>query len=323
MVNTSSNSPKASANEKQSMLSRVEAHGIEWIDVQEPHTAKLKEMQKEYGFHPLDLEDTLSPVQRPKLEMQKDYVFLVFRFPLVSKKTKRLHAIELDVFLYKNKLITFHSRNAKMIRSIMSDAKLFKDKRDLLLGNGPGHLLYEILKRLFEQSFALTDQISLELEKLEARIFKNEKRNSVINEISGLRRIIIDFRKIAKPQSSFLKHVVDSVNGYVGETEELFWRNLMELADNQWEILETHKETIDGLATTNDSLVSNRLNITFRLLTIISVIFIPITFLLDIISTDIPGNPLVKFEPIFLVVVGALFITEVGFIWYLKRKGVL
>lgn len=304
-------------------ISSLTDQGLAWIDVQEPTLKLLKELQKQHEFAPLDLEDTLSPVQRPKMEVRESYIFLVFRFMLPSKKTNRLIAVELDVFLYKNKLITIHKKKLSQVRAILSDAKLFKEKRAHLFALGSGHLLNEILRKLFEKSFKLTDQISSSLEDLEAKIFRDSPSKNVINEISDLRRSVIDFRKIAKPQATFLNNVIDALEDFLQNDQKDFWRNLIDLTNNQWEILETQLETIIGLAATHDSLVGNRLNETFRLLTIISVLFYPITFILDIIGSRVPGNPFIKFDPIFLVIVGILLVTELGFIWFLRRKRVL
>lgn len=297
-------------------------NGITWVDVENPTSEILRELKAQYQFHPLDMEDIVSPAQRPKLETHKNYAFFVFRFPHATPR--RLRATEIDVFLFKDRLITFHTHDSNKIRSIFSDAKLFQDKRAAMFGSGPDHLLYELLSILFEQNYDLTDQISQDLDRIESRIFEHKQRHhDVITDISTNRRSILDLRKVFKPQATFLKQAITSANSYIREDEQIFWRNLIDTAENQWELSETHLGTIEGLAATNDSLVNHRLNETFRLLTIISVLFLPVSFLLDLLSTNVPGNPLPERTIIFGVVIGVLVIAELVFLWFLRARKVL
>ncbi len=293
-----------------------------WIDVQNPTPEILRDLQKQYQFHPLDLEDVVSPAQRPKLEVHDTYAFFVFRFP--HKAGHHLRATELDVFLFKDRLITFHSHDVHVVRSAFSDAKLFAEKRAALLGSGPDHLLYELLSLLFEQNYSLTDHISQDLDRIESNIFEHRsRRRDVLSEISSLRRTILDLRKVFKPQATFLKQVITLSSNFVTKTEEIFWRNLVDTAENQWELSETHMSTIEGIAATNDSLVNHRLNETFRLLTIISVLFLPASFLLDLLGTNVPGNPLPEQTPVFGIIIGVLVVAELAFLGFLRRRKVL
>src|SRR3989304_7897963 len=163
----------------------LSAHGLTWTDVENPTAEVLRDLQKQYRLHPLDLEDVLSPAQRPKLEVHEHYVFLVFRFP--ARTNSRLRGTELDVFLSKDHLLTFHTHDLQSIRTLLSDAKLFPEKQKQLLSQGPDYLLYEILSAVFEQNYALTDRLSQELDRIESRIFEHGTRHrNVLFDISNI-----------------------------------------------------------------------------------------------------------------------------------------
>jgi magnesium transporter len=296
--------------------------GLTWIDVQEPNAATLHQLQRELGMHPLNLEDILSPAQRPKMDSHESYVFLVFRLP--RREHHKRHSSELDVLLFKDKLVTFHDADLREVRSYFSDLKLFTRERTKLGAHGPDFLLYELLSRLFSQTYQLTDSISRDLDTLEARIFnRTSARSDTINKISNLRRRIIDYRKIAKPQGSFLQHVVTSGAPFIKAGAQHYWHTLIDTVENQRELFDTYMETVNALSDTNDSLVSHRLNETFRLLTIISVLFLPATFMLDLLGKDIPGAPLATLPFAFWFVLGALLTAEITFLLYLRRRRVL
>jgi len=303
---------------------RYSASGVTWIDIERPSAQTIKRLQKEYPIHPLDVEDILSPAQRPKLERHQKYLFLVFRFPQISGRSKKARATELDVVVGKNYLITFHDGDLRIITQLFSDVRLFKKTRQQLMSAGPDHLLYEVLQRLFNQIYKLTDRMSRNLDGLETRIFSHQKgHRSTINDIAELRRRVIDYRKVAKPQATFLRHIVRNGTDFMNPADKIYWHNLIEAADGQWELFDTYLDTINGLASTSDALSSFRLNQIFKLLTIISVLFLPATFVLDIFSRDTPGAPLADISINYWAVIGIIVIVEIYFLAFLRRKKII
>ncbi|MFO0702555.1 MAG: magnesium transporter CorA family protein [Candidatus Andersenbacteria bacterium] len=311
----------ARTSQRRPSVREVEHEGVRWIDVEEPTAATVRKVLAGLDVHPLDVEDILSPAQRPKLERRHGYLFAVVRFGRVSSN-RRIRASELDAVLFDRTLVTFHGREMPLVRDALSDANLFAAKRRALLGQGPDYILYELLRRTFEHGFAATDQVSRQLDQLESDIYERHSRKTTF-DVAAVRRTITDLRKVALPQVGFLRELGATVVSVAGPTTQAYWRSLRQLAESQWEQLEGFRETIESLADTNATLVSNRLNETFRLLTIISVIFLPATFLTQLFAVSVPGIPFQDLEFGFALVIGVLLLAELGFIWVLRRLKVL
>lgn len=297
---------------------------MRWIDVEEPTPALVTRALDNLGVdvHPLDVADILSPAQRPKLERRESYLFAVVRLARTGRR--HVQASELDALVIPTSktLVTFHGKELTRIREAMSDATLFAAKRRDLLSRGPDAVLSELLRRTFDDTYAATDQISRQIEQLESNIFEKHSRATTF-EVANLRRTITDYRKIAKPQAAFLRELGSAVSHYLGDHTQAYWRSLPQIADSQWELLEGFQETIVALADTNTTLVSHRLNETFRILTIITTLFLPATFLSQVFAIEVPGLPFKDLEYGLLIIVGVLILAEVSFIWALRRLKVL
>lgn len=297
--------------------------GCRWIDVEDPDERTLAKLQRTYGFSNLNRDDILSPTQRPKLDVQEDYAFFVFRFP-VKSKGRRARATELDVLLTQDTIITFHSKDLHNLRSLISDTKLFKRRRSTIMGQGPSHVLFEVLHVLFEQVYSVADELLKQTDQLESTVFAQRKdQGETITNIADLRRRVLDYSKVAKPQAIFLQACLSSAGQFISPSVQSKWNTLIETAEAQWELFETTINVIKGISESNDSLTSHRFNQTLRLLTIISVLFLPATFVLSIVSTDTPGAPIQQFKGAFWLVLGILLTVQVIFVWFLRRRRVL
>jgi len=299
------------------------APGCRWIDVEDPDERTLAKLARTYGFSKQNMEDIISPTQRPKLDVHEDYVFFVFRFPLTSKG-KHARTSELDVILTKDSIITFHSSDLHVVRGVLSDTRLFKNKRASFLGSGPSHVLFELLLILFESVYTVTDELAKHNDAIESEIFSTrEQSDKTINRIAQHRRRMLDYIKVAKPQANYLRTCLSNTGDFISPEVRHKWRSLIDTAESQWELFDTSLSVLTGLSDSSDSLTTHRFNQTVRLLTIISVIFLPATFFLNIVSNDTPGAPLQDFEPAFIVVLAVLLSVQLAFIWFLRRRRVL
>jgi magnesium transporter len=302
---------------------RASAPGCRWIDVQDPTEQVLAKLQRTYGFSRTNIEDILSPTQRPKLDVHEEYVFFVFRFPMLARG-KRARATELDVILTHDTILTFHSSDLASVRDLLSDAHLFSNRRVSLLEQGPAHVLTAVLQSLFDQIYRVSDELAKQTDTLETQVFNPQiDRGVLINRIAQLRRRLLDYGKIAKPQATFLQYCLGNSSKFINHQEHTHWRSLIDTAEAQWELFSTSLDVVNGLAASNDSLTSHRFNQTVRLLTIISVIFLPAAFVLNILSTDTPGSPLRAREGSFIIVLGVLALVQASFLWFLRKRRVL
>jgi len=158
----------------------------------------------------------------------------------------------------------------------------------------PAHLLYNLLEILLESCFPKLDHISRNLDEIEENVFDGKEKEMVF-EISVVKRDILNFRRTLKPQRSILESIVQKDSNLIPQELKPYYQDLIGTNIRIWNSLESDKETIESLEETNNSLLSNKLALTMKVLTVFSAIMLPMTVYSNIMSmtTNIPlhANP--------------------------------
>jgi len=265
--------------------------GLRWIDVEHPSKADIDQIHKEFpSFHPLTLEDTLSPIQRSKIDVFSDHLFIVLHFPLIDKKSGRINSAEVDIFIGKGYVVTLHDGRLNTLVDIFDDALDNKRTRqELFLKSNAGFLLYSILNEILDKTFPLVNKIDNDLDMIEDKIFDGENISKQIEDLSIQRRNVLVFRRIISPQRTILPHVRDGMSS-VGIKEEMsvYFNDLADHVEKMWQTLDEQKEIVEGLHDSTAALVNTLTNDVVRVLTVITVIFLPLTLVASIFGMNIP-----------------------------------
>jgi magnesium transporter len=269
----------------------VEAAGLRWIHIESPRTADRDWLEEHFDFHPLDMEDVYSRNQRPKLDQYDDYVFIVLHFPLFDKDTGRILTAELDLFLGPDYLITLPNIPLPPLSAMFERYHEKDDLRADVFSKGSGYLLYKIVDTLVDASFPMLRKTGLKLERLEDDIFEG-RSSEIVRDISEAKQEIINFRKIVRPQRAVLRDLERTKQRYLQEELEIYFDDISDAAERIWDTLENYKEVVEALESTNEGVLSHRLNETFRILTAASVILLPLTLIASIFGMNVhfPGE---------------------------------
>ncbi len=269
-------------------MTRLRHQNFVWIDVPNPTEPEVRALQKEFGFHALDTEDVLSPAQRPKLDFYPNYLFLILLFPLYDRASREILSSEVDVFIFPNALLTFHQNNLTPIIELRRNCERDEAVRARILADTPALLLYEILDRLLTYTYPMLDHVSLDIKNIERHIFSGYER-AMVQETLIIRRNIVNFRKIMQSHKSVIKRLLDrSTSFFPAQKLSAYFNNLIEHTKDIWETLDNDKETIEALQQTNEALISFRLNDILKLLTILSVIMLPIGIIASVLGMNVP-----------------------------------
>lgn len=269
----------------------VEAAGLRWVHIESPRTADRDWLEEHFEFHPLDIEDVYSRNQRPKLDQYDDYVFIVLHFPLFDKDSGRILTAELDLFMGPDYLITLPNIPLPPLTAMFERYREKDDLREEVFSKGPGYLLYKIVDTGVDASFPMLRKTGLKLERIEDDIFEG-RSSEVVRDISEAKQEIINFRKIVRPQRAVLRDLERTKQRYLQEELEIYFDDISDAAERIWDTLENYKEVIEGLESTNESVLSHRLNETFRVLTAASVVLLPLTLIASIFGMNVhfPGE---------------------------------
>jgi magnesium transporter len=273
--------------EQQLNLESLIQDDLTWVDIKSPTERETEYLAQNYSFHPLDLDDCLSRIQRPKIDEYQDYLFLVFHFPVFNKEARVTTSSQLSVFIGKNYLITLHKGELKPLVKLFKECQIDEESRQENFSQGSGYLLYRIIDRLVDYCLPIVNRIGSNIENVEDNIFANEMPRA-IKEISILRRDVISFRRIIWPMRAVTASLEPKIRRFTKVDLVVYFGDMVDHVDKIWDALDEYKEIIEGLNDTHDSLATNRTNEVVRMLTIIATILLPLTVVASIYGMNIP-----------------------------------
>ena len=130
-------------------------------------------------------------------------------------------------------------------------------------------------------------KVGLKLERIEDEIFEG-RSSEIVRDISEVKQEIINFRKIVRPQRAVLRDLERTKQRYLQEELEIYFDDISDAAERIWDTLENYKEVVEGLESTNEAVLSHRLNDSFRILTAASVVLLPLTLIASIFGMNVP-----------------------------------
>jgi magnesium transporter len=305
---------------REAPIAEVAAGGLTWINLETPEPEAVNRLRERFGWHPLDVEDVLSKRQRPKVDdyVDEGYLFGVLHFPAYDKAIQRLNAGELDFFLGPDYLVTIPNVELLPVTRLFRRCEEDEAFREGLFTKGSGRLLYEVLDDLYDYCFPMLDKIAHKLDRIEDDI--DERRSEeIVHDISKVKQEIISYRKIVKPQRPALRLLERHIERFLPENLELYFDDLVDASERIWDMLDNYKEVVEALEDTNESVISHRQNDVLRILTVFSVIMLPLTLISGIFGMNVlfPGE---HTHEAFWVIVGLMIAVIAAMVGFFKYK---
>ncbi len=304
----------------------LRAGGVTWVHLLAPTTGEAQLLASRFGWHPLDVEDVLSRRQRPKVDAYvgddvagSGYVFTVLHFPVYDATVGRLNAGELDAFVGPDYLVTLPAVELRPVSLLFRRAEESDEFREQLLSRGSGRLFYEVLDDLYDYCFPILDKIGFKLEQIDEEIGAAEGAKGLVTDIHKVKQEIISYRKIIKPQRPTLRQLERSIERFLPEDLELYFDDIVDASERIWDLLDNYKEVVDGLEDTNESVISHRQNDVLRVLTVVSVVLLPLTLITGIFGMNVhfPGF---DSAAAFWAIVGFMAATGIALVAFFRFK---
>jgi magnesium transporter len=302
-------------------VAEVSAQGLTWIHLDPPIDPEtVNNLRARFGWHPLDVEDVLSKRQRPKIDdyAEEGYLFGILHFPAYDKNVQRLNAAELDFFLGPDYLVTISNVELLPVTRLFYRVEEDEQFRNQLFEKGSGRLLYEVLDDLFDYCFPILDKIAYKLDSIEDDI-EDRRSEEIVTDISKVKQEIISYRKIIKPQRPALRLLERHIERFLPEELELYFDDLVDASERIWDLLDNYKEVVEALESTNESVISHRQNDVLRILTVFSVVLLPLTLISGIFGMNVlfPGEGT---HTAFWIIVGLMVGVIVSMVAFFKYK---
>lgn len=295
-------------------------HGrVTWVDIVHPTPADVDSLKQAYPFiHPLNLEDLLSPIERPKLDEDENYLFIVLHFPFWDSQKRLTRPREVDVFLGRGFVVTIHDGSLSPLTSLYDSCEHDETTRAKVLGQGSSHTFYVIIDQLVDYILPILRKVDINIRQLEENIFTSETRR-VIQEIALVRRDIISLRRIIRQQVPVVVRLERTEHPILHEDLEEYFGDIVDHINKARDIIDENAEIIAGLAETADTLASYRINEVMRILTVISVIMLPLTLVSSIYGMNIP-LPFDSHPAAFIIVSGIMMAMALAMLLYFRRR---
>lgn len=299
-------------------MKTVEFKNVSWIDFSDPGADDVMYLQENFNIHPLAIEEFVTPTIRPKATQYDGCLFLTIHIPLFDTETRTTYPGELDIVLTRDHLITGHSNGIYQLEKFFRELEESEGKRRLYMGKTPAHLLYHLLDILLESCFPRLDHIHKKLIHIEDKVFHGKEKEMVF-EISLVKRDLLNFRRTLKPQRTILESLYQKESTLIAPELKPYFQDLVGTNIRLWNALESNKETIESMEETNNSLLSNKLDHTMKILTVFSAIMMPMTVYSNILamSADIPFG---KSPHAFVIHVTIMFFISIITIILFKSK---
>ena len=311
--------PKVGEKEQKLNMESLTWGDLTWINIEQPTERETEYLAQNYPFHPLDLDDCLSRIQRPKIDEYEDYLFLVLHFPVFNPEARVTTPSQVSVFIGDKYLITLHKGELKPLVKLFRDCQINEEARQEHFSQGSGYLLYRMIDRLVDYCLPILSKIGDNIERVEEDIFSEEMPRA-IREISVLRRDVISFRRIVWPMRAVIAGLEPKIRGFTKMDLEVYFGDTVDHMDKIWDGLDEYKEIIEGLNDTHDSLATNRTNEVVRMLTIIATVLLPITVVASIFGMNIPLGPFGDsvYSPLYIFLICLAIIS--GMLYFFRRQ---
>jgi magnesium transporter len=298
---------------------KIKGKNLTLININKPREEELKILEDECQFFSLDVKDCLLPPQRTKIVERADYLFMVLIFPIYDHQTKEIFPSEVDLFIQKDLLVIIHNNELSSLVNLLKVIENNKDSQEKYLSGNPAIILYEILNSLLFYCFPILNHISVDIDNIEKQIFIGDEKK-MVREILSIKQNIVNFRKVMQAHKTVIRKLILKAPQFFSIIKlNIYFNDLIEYTKEIWDNLENYKEAINALHKTNEALISFRLNDIMKILTMISVVLLPITLIASIFGMNTTMSFL-EHPNSFLYVLFFMCFISLGMIWFFKIK---
>lgn len=294
---------------------------ILWVDfVGEPPEACLPILQS-FGFHPLSIDDALQETHVPKLDDWGDYLYIVLNYMKTRKEGDDWDTSvdELDIFLGTNYIVTHHDHPIAAIDATWEAC----DRDTRLLQDGADHLLYKITDYLVADYMPIIEEIDAAIDEIEDHIFERPSPHTLAR-LFALKRVLLAMRRILLPQREVLNRLARDPYRVIDPKDRIFFRDIYDHLVRLHDLNESLRDLVGGSQDTYLSVVNNRMNEIMKTLTIITVLFMPLTFLTGYFGMNFfePPGTLNTWtsEPVFYLALTVIFLTPFIMYFWMRRR---
>jgi len=290
-----------------------------WVDMESPTAADERVLLDVFKFHPLTVEDCHENRHYPKIEEFPGYLYFIVHGVRADTSPDRFNTIELDGFLGRNYVITYHHDTFRSINNV----KQLLRTSPILCRRGPAFLCHQILDQIVDFYSPVLDDFDERIDRLEEEIFNlKQPNNQILSQIMELKRSVLRLRRISVKQLDVLLRMSR------GEFPELipedlrpFYRDVHDHLTRVVDLAESYRDLISGSLEAYLSVISNRMNEIMKVLTIFSAIMLPLTFIAGVYGMNFDNMPELHSRYGYFATIAVMMVVACGMLFFFWWRG--
>lgn len=286
-----------------------------WVDLEDPTETEEETLWEIFDFHPLAIEDCIQEHQYPKVDDYGKYLFIIIHAVDYSKTDGNFETTELDIFLAEKYLVTYHSRALRSVTQMqvrMREGALLPDA-------SPAFLAYHILDALAKNYIPAMQDFEKRLNRIEELIIKKPEHR-ILDRIFSLKHELLHLKRIIGPQRDVINRFSRAEFKLVNAGVAIYFRDVYDQISRFADMTESYRDVILLALDAYLSAVSNRLNEVMRTLTLISTIFLPLTFITGLFGMNFKYLPWTEHPLGFYITIFMTMVVGIGMFLYFKFK---
>lgn len=289
----------------------------EWIDINGLHDIALIEQIGEiYNLHPLLLEDIVNPNQRPKVDEYDNCIYVVARMIYWDDHLNDLQTEQISFVLHAEGLITFQEKQGEVFDYVRNRIRSGKGR---VRKTGTDYLLYALLDNIVDNYFVILEKIGDTMEELEEELFNNPKEKT-LKTIHHLKREMIILKKSVWPMRDVINNLYRNENELIIHSTHLYVKDLYDHVLQINESIDIYRDMLTSNQEMYLSSISNKMNLVMKVLTIISTIFIPLTFIVGIYGMNFKFMPELEWKFGYPAVWIIMIMISLAMLYYFRNK---
>jgi magnesium transporter len=288
-----------------------------WITVQGIHHIEgLQQLCAAFGLHPLVVEDIVNTDQRPKIEDYGDYLFIVMKAVLWHDHVQSLMVEQISLIVGVNVVLCFLEGKDDPFVDLR---KRLHSEKGRLRTMGSDYLAYAHMDTIVDQYFPLLEKLGDDIEQLEERLITQADQEA-LRTLHQFKREMILLRKAIWPLREVLNHMERGESTLIQSSTHIYLRDVYDHTIQLIETTETYRDMLAGMMDIYLTSLSNKLNETMKVLTVIATIFIPLTFIVGIYGMNFTFMPELEWPWGYPLVMGVMLILAIGMLWSFRNK---
>lgn len=302
-------------------MQTLQTKSLEWHHILKPSQGDLKWLSGHFRLHPLVLEELGHVTLRPRVDRYDSYIYVILHFPIFNEREKKTYPREVDFILTQDELITVTYEAIRPLDDFFKRCTRERSSAEAFASKTPAHLFFYILKELYTFALRELDHIQEHINEIEERVFSTEhEEEALIEDLSFVRRDVIDFRRSLKPQQAALETLAIQGEILYGRNAKPFFQELLGEYQKVWNLVENSKEAIDALYDNNVAVLNIKQNESMRILSIMAFVTFPLVLFAQLFSMATVATPIIGSRYDFWIIVAIMILAAIGMFVFFKRK---